>query len=251
MPKRRRLIVGNWKMQGHLRSGVTLAEDIAVKAKAAASAGPLPYDVVLCPPATLLWPISEAILGAPVALGGQDCHPTTHGAHTGDISATMLADLGCRYVIVGHSERRAEHGETDELVARKVAAAQMAGLTAIVCIGETSAEQEAGKTADIVSGQFKHSLPDGVKLSSVVIAYEPVWAIGSGRQPAPAEIAKVHQLIRKEAGVAGDTLQILYGGSVNPSNAAAIFELPDVDGALVGGASLNADGFWAIADKSR
>lgn len=188
-------------------------------------------------------------MGSPVMLGGQDCHTATHGAYTGDISAAMLADLGCRYVILGHSERRAEHAETSELVSQKVEAAQLAGLTTIVCVGETAAQLEAGETAEIITRQVKESLPEKCRMANTVIAYEPVWAIGSGQQPSPSDIAAVNKVIRSALGNAGEAMQILYGGSVSPANAAIILEEPEIDGLLVGSASLNSDGFWAIAEK--
>ena len=247
MAKRKRLIVGNWKMQGRLTSGLVLARDVAEKAE---KNKPLNFDLVLCPPATIIWSISEAIMGSHVMLGGQDCHYATHGAFTGDVSAAMLADLGCRYVIVGHSERRIGHGESDELIAKKVDAAQAAGLTAIVCVGETAEQLQSGPAAQIIETQLKASLPEKHKTNALVIAYEPVWAIGSGQQPAPADIASVHKTIRKVLGAAGEAVQVIYGGSVTPSNAAALFAESEVDGVLVGSASLNADGFWAIAEKS-
>ena len=247
MSKRRRLIVGNWKMYGRLTSGLVLARDVAEKAQANK---PLPFDLVICPPATLIWPISEAIMGSHVMLGAQDCHTATHGAYTGDLSAAMFTDLGCRYVILGHSERRLGHGETDELVAQKVEAAQMASLTTIVCVGETAEQLESGEAADVIEQQLKASLPEKFKTSALVVAYEPVWAIGSGQQPAPEDIAAVHRTIRKILGTAGETIHVIYGGSVTPANAEAIFAQDEVDGVLVGSASLNADGFWAIAEKS-
>jgi triosephosphate isomerase len=246
MSKRRRLVVANWKMYGRLTSGVVLARDIADLAMAAR---PLNFDIVVCPPATLIWAVGEAILGMPITLGAQDCHTATHGAYTGDLSAAMFVDLGCRYIILGHSERRHGHGESSELVAKKVDAAQTAGLTTIVCVGETAAQLEAGSTAEIIEQQLRESLPKNVKTSSLVIAYEPVWAIGTGQQPSLEDIVTVHQLIRKTLGEIGQTVRILYGGSVTPSNAETILGLDEVDGVLVGSASLNADGFWAIAEK--
>lgn len=246
MSKRRRLVVGNWKMNGRLTSGLVLARDVVEKA---AAKKPLGYDVVLCPPACLIWPVSEATAGTPVHLGGQDCHYATHGAFTGDTSAAQLADLGCRYVILGHSERRQEHHESNQLIAQKVEAAQLAGLTAIVCVGETAEQLAAGSTAEIITKQVKESLPKDVRVASLVIAYEPIWAIGSGQQPAPADIAVVHQTIRKALGASGEVVRVLYGGSVSPANAAAILAEPEIDGVLVGSASLNADGFWAIGEK--
>lgn len=246
MSKRRRLVVANWKMNGRLTSGLVLARDIVQKAEAAK---PVPYDVVLCPPATLVWPVSEALAGTPVHLGGQDCHYATHGAFTGDISAAQLADLGCRYVIVGHSERRTAHKESNEQVSKKAEAALLAGLTAIICVGETAEQLAAGATTEIITKQVKESLPPNFRPAHIVIAYEPVWAIGSGQQPTPQEIVSVHKTIRKALGTAGETIQVLYGGSVSPSNAANILAEQDVDGVLVGSASLNADGFWAIGEK--
>ena len=248
MARRRRLIVANWKMHGRLTSGLDLARDVAMHAVEARMSN---VDLVLCPPATLLWPIGEALMGTPVALGGQDCHTETHGAYTGDMSAAMLADLGCRYVILGHSERRSRHGETDHLIARKVAAAQAAGLTVILCVGETAEHLQAGKSAEVITAQVAESLPQGYKKSHLVIAYEPVWAIGSGQQPSPADIAATHRLIRKALGPAGESVQVLYGGSVAPLNAESILNEIEVDGVLVGSASLNADGFWAIAEKGQ
>ena len=247
MARRRRLIVGNWKMYGRLTSGLALARDVAEKADAVK---PVNVQIVLCPPATLLWPVSEALMGSTLHLGGQDCHAETHGAYTGDISAAMLADLGCRYVIVGHSERRSRHGEPNDMIARKVAAAQAAGLTAIVCVGETLEQLQAGKSEDIVAAQLLDSLPENCDKARLVVAYEPVWAIGSGQQPTPADITVIHRAIRKALGMAGESVQILYGGSVAPLNAASILNENDVDGVLVGSASLNADGFWSIAEKS-
>jgi triosephosphate isomerase (TIM) len=247
MSKRRRLIVGNWKMNGRLTSALVLARDIVEKAEAKK---PLSYDIVLCPPATLLWPISEAVAGTPVHLGGQDCHYATHGPYTGDVSAAQLADLGCRYVIVGHSERRQAYNESNELIGKKLEAAQMAGLTAILCVGETAEQLAAGSTVDIITKQVKESLPPSLRTAHLVVAYEPVWAIGSGQQPSPSDIAEVHKVIRKAlGGAAGEIVPVLYGGSVSPANAASILAESEVDGVLVGSASLNSDGFWAIGEK--
>jgi triosephosphate isomerase len=248
MSKRRRLVAGNWKMYGRLTSGLVLARDVADKARANK---PLDFDIVICPPATLTWAVSEAIMGSPVMLGAQDCHTATHGAYTGDLSAAQFADLGCRYVIVGHSERRQGHGETNELVAQKVEAAQLAGLTAILCIGETAEQLAAGSTAEIIEQQLKASLPDKCKMSNLVVAYEPIWAIGTGQQPSPTDIVAVNKVIRNALGEAGDTMQILYGGSVSPVNAGLILQEIEVDGVLVGSASISSDGFWAIAEKCR
>lgn len=248
MARRRRLVVGNWKMYGRLTSGLVLARDIAEKAQANK---PLSFDIVLCPPATLTWAVSEAVMGSPVMVGAQDCHTATHGAYTGDLSAAQFADLGCRYVILGHSERRTIHGESNQLVAQKVEAAQLAGLNAIVCVGETAEQLQAGSTAEIIERQLRESLPEKCKLAHLVVAYEPVWAIGTGQQPSPSDIQSVHKVIRKALGPTGETIQVLYGGSVSPVNAEAILDEIEVDGVLVGSASINSDGFWAIAEKCR
>ena len=235
-------------MHGRLTSGVTLARDIVEKAEANK---PLEFDMVLCPPATLIWSIGEAIAGSPILLGAQDCHTATHGAYTGDLSAAMFTDLGCRYVIVGHSERRSQHGESSELVAKKVEAAQLAGLTPIVCVGETAEQLQSGSTGEIIRQQVIASLPENLKKGQLVIAYEPIWAIGTGQQPAPRDIAAVHKIIRGALGAAGEIVPVIYGGSVAPLNALALFQEHEIDGALVGSASLNSDGFWAIAEASR
>ncbi|MFZ2004646.1 MAG: triose-phosphate isomerase [Stellaceae bacterium] len=240
MARGRKLIAGNWKMNGLRADGVALAEAIAARAKA----GSARCDLLVCPPATIVAAIGKAIAGSPVALGGQNCHAAENGACTGDVSAEMLKDAGCAYVIVGHSERRA-CGEIDEVVNAKVAAAWRAGLVAILCVGETRAEREAGREAAIVSGQLAGSIPDGATSNNLVIAYEPVWAIGTGLTPTLADITAIHEAIRRN--VSADT-RILYGGSVNPRNAREILSLAEVDGALVGGASLKADDFWAIAE---
>jgi triosephosphate isomerase len=206
-------------------------------------------EVLLCPPATLLAPMAQAAAGR-IALGGQDCHPKPYGAHTGDISAGMLADAGAAFVILGHSERRADHGETDALVRAKAEAAVAAGLVAIICVGETEAQRDAGETLAVIAGQLSGSVPAAASPQTTVIAYEPVWAIGTGRTPTLPEIAGVHADIRARLstrfGAAAPGFRLLYGGSVKPSNAAEIFALPNVDGALVGGASLKAADFGGI-----
>jgi len=235
-------------MYGRLTSGLVLARELAEKALANK---PLLFDMVLCPPATLTWAISEALMGSHVMLGAQDCHTATHGAYTGDLSAAQFSDLGCRYVIVGHSERRKAHGESDELVAAKVTAAQLAGLTAIVCIGETAEQLAAGNAPEIIEKQLRASLPSKCKMSNLVVAYEPVWAIGSGQQPSPDDIVEVNKVIRKTLGEAGETVQVIYGGSVTPVNAGGILDEIEIDGVLVGSASISADGFWAIAEKCK
>jgi triosephosphate isomerase len=214
---------------------------------------PIPEaDVMVCPPATLLAQARYALTGSNIELGAQDCHPLASGAHTGDLSAEMLADAGAETVIVGHSERRTNHGETDPLVKAKAAAAHRAGLAAIICIGETEHERRDGATLEVVRRQLYGSLPDASRAADTVIAYEPVWAIGSGLTPTPADVAEVHGFIRGQLGqLLGEgeagAFRILYGGSVKPANASELLFVPDVNGALVGGASLKAADFYAIA----
>ncbi len=249
----RKLIAGNWKMNGLRQSAAALAGALAERARAA---GPLGWEPLVCPPAPLLGLVGEALKGSAVALGGQDCHAAPSGPHTGDVSAEMLADAGCRYVIVGHSERRAGHGEDDFLVQAKAEAAVAAGLVPIVCVGETAAQRRAGEALRVIEAQVTGSLPRAMSDpgggTSVVIAYEPVWAIGSGQTATPADVAEVHGHIRGllQRLLGGPSLaksvRILYGGSVKPGNAAELLAVADVDGALVGGASLVAEDFWAI-----
>ncbi len=236
-------------MNGLTGSGVGLARELAERARAAA---PLGYDLLVCPPATLLFPVAEALRGSAVALGGQDCHSERSGAHTGDISAEMLRDAGCSYVIVGHSERRADHGESDALVRAKAEAARAAGLTPVVCVGESAGQRQAGAALAVIERQVSESLPRAGDPADLAIAYEPVWAIGTGLSATPTDVAEAHSHIRAllahlvgEAAAA--TVRVLYGGSVKPETAAALLAVPDVDGALVGGASLKAEDFWAIA----
>jgi triosephosphate isomerase len=249
----RKLIAGNWKMNGTRQSAAALAGALAERARAA---GPLGWDPLVCPPAPLLGPVGEVLEGGAVALGGQDCHPSRSGAHTGDVSAEMLADAGCRYVIVGHSERRADHGEGDALVRSKAEAAAAAGLVPIVCVGETAAQRGAGEALRVIEAQVTGSLPQGVDGANVVVAYEPVWAIGTGQTASPADVAQVHghirELLVRLLGGAGaaKAVRILYGGSVKPGNAAELLTVADVDGALVGGASLDAEDFWAIGSRA-
>ena len=243
-PRPRPLIAGNWKMNGRRSDGIALAKAIV------AEAGSLGAELLVCPPATLIAPVGEAVKGTAVALGGQDCHPAPSGAHTGDISAPMLADLGCRCVIVGHSERRAEHGESDALVKAKAEAALAAGLSPIVCLGETEAERDRGEALKVVTRQLLGSLPAGASGACTVVAYEPVWAIGTGRTPSARDIEAVHGHLRRElATLVADAgaVRLLYGGSVKAGNAKEILALADVDGALVGGASLKAEELLAIA----
>jgi len=241
----RRLIAGNWKMNLLRADAAALAKGVA---EALGGGRGLAADVAVCPPFTALSAVAEALAGSAIALGAQDCHEKPSGAFTGAVSAQMLKDLGCRYVIVGHSERRHGLGETDALVNGKVAAAWAAGLVPILCLGETAAERDAGKTLDIVRRQLAGSLPKGG--APVVIAYEPVWAIGTGRVPTEADIAAVHEALRAELVKArpdGGAIAILYGGSAKPDNAKALLGVEEVGGLLVGGASLDAKGFAAMA----
>ena len=245
MPERRILIAGNWKMNERLASAISLAK--AVSAGAAQSSA----EVLVCPPSLYVHAVSEAVSGGAVSVGGQDCHAAEKGAHTGDIAAEMLADAGASHVIVGHSERRTDHGESSADVQAKAAAAHRAGLTAIVCIGETEAERDAGKALPVLSEQIAASLPDTATAGNTVVAYEPVWAIGTGRTPSIEDITEAHAHIRQEIGKkAGDAaaanMRILYGGSMKPGNAAEILAVADVDGGLIGGASLKAEDFLAI-----
>ena len=239
---RRKLAAGNWKMNG-------LAADLS-EIEALAAAHPAPRsEVLVCPPATLIAQMAWKARGSAVMVGGQDCHARPSGAHTGDIAAAMLKDAGASHVILGHSERRADHGETDALVRAKAGAADAAGLVAVICLGETEAERDAGETLGVIGAQLRGSVPDGATAASTVIAYEPVWAIGTGRTPTPAQIAEVHDFLRAELGARfadAEDFRLLYGGSVKPSNAAEIFATSNVDGALVGGASLKAADFGAI-----
>ncbi len=242
---RRPLVAGNWKMNG-LRASV--AELAKIVAGAPALRGKA--DLMICPPATLVMEFVRAAGGA-VAIGAQDCHPAPSGAFTGDIAAEMIADLGATAVIVGHSERRTLHHETDAEVRRKAQAAWRAGLTAILCVGETNEERTAGRALDVVGHQLADSVPDGATAARLIIAYEPVWAIGTGRTPTAFDVAEVHGFIRDQLrtrfGGAGEGMRLLYGGSVKPANARELVSVANVDGALVGGASLKAEEFLAIA----
>ena len=243
-PGVRPLIAGNWKMHGLRADGLALA-------RAVAGGGGGPAELLVCPPSTLVREVSAALEGGPVAVGAQDCHAAAKGAHTGDVSAPMLHDAGCTHVILGHSERRADHGESDAAVLAKAGAALAAGLVPVVCVGESEAERLAGQAEAVVTRQLDGSLPDGFAAAGGVVAYEPVWAIGTGRTPTESDIAAIHAAIRGRLrarfGEAGGGLRILYGGSVKPANAAGILALENVDGALVGGASLVAADFLAIA----
>jgi triosephosphate isomerase (TIM) len=245
----RPLIAGNWKMHGRRADGAALAGELARRARRGGSAE-LRCELVICPPATLLTLLADIVADSPVRLGAQDCHHLASGAHTGDISAAMLADAGCRYTMLGHSERRTQHGESDDTVRAKAEAAHAAGLIAIVCLGETEAQRARGETLAVVERQFRSSLPAAATAANTVVAYEPVWAIGTGKVPTTAEIAAVHAQLRALARSRvgdGERLRLLYGGSVKPGNAAEILAITNVNGALIGGASLDADDFWAIA----
>ncbi|WP_334176376.1 triose-phosphate isomerase [Pseudoxanthobacter sp.] len=241
------LIAGNWKMNGLVASR---SEIDAIVAGAAAAAGDR-ADLLICPPATLIAGFAAATAGSALAIGGQDCHAKVSGAHTGDIAAEQLADAGATFVIVGHSERRADHGESDAIVRAKAEAALRAGLVAIVCVGETRAERDAGETLNVVATQVAGSLPDAATAATVVIAYEPVWAIGTGLTPTAADVAEVHgeirRLVLQRFGAEGNGIRLLYGGSVKPDNALELLAVANVDGALIGGASLKAKDFLAIA----
>jgi triosephosphate isomerase (TIM) len=241
---RRPLVAGNWKMHG-LKSSLGELEKIIAGAQALAN-----VDLMVCPPATLIESFAAVAQGSPVRIGGQDCHPQPSGAFTGDISAEMLKDAGAAAVIVGHSERREYHGETDELVRAKALAALRAGLVPIICVGETRAQRDAARQDSVVGAQIAGSLPDAP--GGFVIAYEPIWAIGSGETPDPAEVSQMHSFIRERLGSRlgerpAAAIRVLYGGSVNPANARELLAAENVDGALIGGASLEADEFLAIA----
>jgi triosephosphate isomerase len=243
----RPLIAGNWKMNGLRSSMAEFEAMLAGASKVTAKA-----DLLVCPPATLIAAFAAKLAGSKgLMIGGQDCHPKPSGAHTGDISAEMLADAGARAVIVGHSERRADHGENDSLVRQKAEAAWRAGLTAIVCIGETQGHRDAGQTLDVCGGQLQGSLPEGARADNLVVAYEPVWAIGTGLTPTVGDVEQIHQFIRQTLSARfsreGAGMRILYGGSVKPSNARELMGVANVNGALIGGASLKATDFLAIA----
>jgi triosephosphate isomerase len=244
---RRPLVAGNWKMNG-LKAGLTELEAICAGYSAAMKAK---ADFLICPPATLISAAAAKAGSSGVVIGGQDCHAKASGAHTGDLSAEMLRDAGASYVIVGHSERRGDHAETDAVIRAKAEAAWRAGLTAIVCVGERKEQREAGKAAAVVREQLAGSVPDGATASKLVVAYEPVWAIGTGLTPTQTDVADMHKAIRETLagrfGAEGQNTRILYGGSVKPENANELIIQADVDGALIGGASLKAKDFLGIA----
>jgi len=244
-----KLIVGNWKMNGLLAKGLALAEEIAERARRA----PPSAEVVLCPPFTLLGMLGPSLAGSPVSLGGQDCDAAklAEGAFTGAISAAMLADLGCRHVILGHSERRIHQKESDALIRAKAEAALAAGLVPVLCLGESASERERGEAERVVLKQLHGGLPEEVEPARLVLAYEPVWAIGTGKTASPADAVAMHGFLRRSLGERRGTAfaqatRLLYGGSVKPENAAALLGQEEIDGALVGGASLKAEDFWAI-----
>ncbi len=249
---RKKLIAGNWKMNCLLSDGTNLAKQIATDVKAMGKLGNIEF--LVCPPFTLLASIKKSLRGAKVALGAQDCHFNNAGAHTGDIAPNMLKDLGCSYVILGHSERRTDHAETNDLICKKAIAANEQGLKAVICIGETLQEREDGAEVEVCKAQILGSVPDSATAQNTVIAYEPVWAIGTGKTPTKEQVQTIHAEIRKilskklSKGIA-NKMQILYGGSVKPSNAKEFLGLEDVDGALIGGASLKADDFISIAKE--
>jgi triosephosphate isomerase (TIM) len=240
---RRPLVAGNWKMNG-LQASIGELRSIVAGAHALGD-----VDILVCPPATLIASFAAAAQGTRVGIGGQDCHAQAAGAFTGDISAEMLRDAGAVAVILGHSERRHYHGETDAMVRAKAIAAHRAGLLAIVCIGETRAERDDGQARHVVAAQLSGSLPDTG--NGLVVAYEPVWAIGTGLTPTPDDVRAMHTVIRERLAArfagAGQTVRVLYGGSVTPANAKELLGVENVDGALVGGASLKAGEFLAIA----
>ncbi len=248
---RRLLIAGNWKMNGLAADGAALAGGLAVKMKARANHS---FDMLICPPFPLISAVADTVAGSGIAVGGQDCHTSEKGAHTGDTSAWMLKDAGCSWVIVGHSERRTGYAETDAIVKAKAEAGLAAGLKVIVCIGETLEQYEAGETLKVNSSQFQGSLPDGATAENTVIAYEPVWAIGTGKVATPEQAQDVHTAIRAEIRTRlgksqADAMRILYGGSMNSSNAAELIRQEDIDGGLIGGAALKIGDFCGIAES--
>ncbi|MBK1697837.1 triose-phosphate isomerase [Rhodovibrio salinarum] len=243
----RKLIAGNWKMNGQRADGTALAKTLAERARGSEAPD---VDWLVCPPFTLLHLVAEQLSGSPVKLGAQDCHFEEKGAHTGDVAPGMLDDLCCSHVIVGHSERRQDHKESDELVQAKAEAARAHGITPILCIGETQEERDAGKAMDVLTRQLEGSLPAAGE-GELVVAYEPVWAIGTGRTATAEDVREAHAHVRAQlkkayGDTAGAQVRILYGGSVKPANAGELMATENVDGALVGGASLKADDFWEI-----
>jgi len=245
-----KLIVGNWKMNGLMADSRQRAEQLGSAVAALKDTG---FDMVLCPPATMIAAVADVLKGSPVQYGGQDCHTEKSGAYTGNISATMLKDLGCTHVILGHSERRQYHEESNALIASKAAAAHAAGLIAIICVGETDEERTAGTADSVVAAQLAESIPLSANAGNTAIAYEPVWAIGTGKTASPEDVKNMHAHIRAKVAQQvndGSFIKLLYGGSVKANNAAEILHTPNVDGVLVGGASLVVDDFMAIAKAS-
>lgn len=246
-----KLIVGNWKMNGLLADSKARAQQLGSAVAATKDAA---FEMVLCPPATMIGAVVDVLAGSSVQCGGQDCHTEPSGAYTGNISAAMLKDIGCTHVIVGHSERRQYHAETSSLIAAKAAAAHAAGLVAIICVGETDAERSAGEADSVVAAQLAESIPLSATSENTAVAYEPVWAIGTGKTASADDIRQMHAHIRAKVSEkvtsGGAQIKLLYGGSVKAANAAEILHIAHVDGVLVGGASLAADDFIAIAKAS-
>ena len=248
---RRPLIAGNWKMNGLRADAAALADEVATLRKGQPDGA---FDLLVCPPFTVMETVGRVTEGTGVFLGAQSCHTAEKGAHTGDISPVMLKDAGCSHVIVGHSERRTDHEESNQQVQDQAAAANKEGMIAIICVGETESERENGQTLEVVASQVKGSLPEGANAENTVIAYEPVWAIGTGKVATPDDVQAVHADIRKTlsdvlGSEAADGIRILYGGSMKPGNAKDLLALNDVDGGLIGGAALKAEDFWAIAQS--
>lgn len=246
MSARKKLIAGNWKMNASLEMTAALVDGIK------AGSPPSNVEMLVCPPFPYLGSAVTSASGSSIHVGAQTCHTAVSGAHTGDVSAKMLKDIGCSHVIVGHSERRTDHGETDAQILAQASTAIDAGLVAVICVGETETERDAGSTLDVIAGQIAGSVPDTATAANSVIAYEPVWAIGTGRTPTTDEVQDVHAAIRANIALklghqAADGMRILYGGSMKPNNAAELLALPDVDGGLIGGASLKAEDFLGIA----
>jgi len=243
------LVAGNWKMNGERDS----LDQLALMAQGVSAQMAQDVDVVVCPPATLLYVATTLSEGNPLMIGAQDCHRAASGPHTGDISAQMIRDCMAEFCIVGHSERRTDHGESDGQVADKVQACWQAGLTAIVCVGETEQQYDAGQAQQVLRHQLQHSLPDAAHEKNTIVAYEPIWAIGTGKTPSPQDVGDIHAFIRdvlaNRFGGHGERMRILYGGSVKPGNARELLLVENVDGALVGGASLKADDFLAICNS--
>lgn len=248
---RRMLIAGNWKMNVMNFDGIALASGIADKLKAT---GKVPFDLLICPPYTLISSVVAVLSNSPLSVGAQNCHTEEKGPHTGDISASMLKDEGCSYVIVGHSDRRSKHGETDAQILSKAKIANSGGLNTIICIGETETERDTKNTLNVIKSQILGSVPDSANAENTVIAYEPVWAIGTGRTPTNDEVQKVHSFIRSQIALklgeeTANGIRLLYGGSMNAKNAKELLSLRDVDGGLIGGASLKVDDFWTICES--